>query len=122
MKLNFCHSCRRRSTTEVDHFVGKADGGTAELDNLQLICEGCRGLKTGRKEAPRRRAETARTAPKGVPYLGDGAHSIAPGVLHTRPQFCLRDPTPTPGQKPDAGAAQTALDARAHRRLPIAQT
>ena len=33
-------------STEVDHIIGKAKGGTDALDNLQGICEPCHKAKT----------------------------------------------------------------------------
>lgn len=48
-----CQPCKRlgRNTqgTEVDHIVGRADGGTDDDDNLQTICNTCHKEKTLRE-------------------------------------------------------------------------
>ncbi|MEP4557271.1 HNH endonuclease [Cobetia amphilecti] len=45
-----CQPCERMNritpATEVDHIVGKAQGGTDAADNLEAICKACHQAKT----------------------------------------------------------------------------
>ena len=40
------HNGRLTQATEVDHIVGKANGGDDSLDNLQSLCKPCHKAKT----------------------------------------------------------------------------
>ena len=46
-----CQVCRKqgriKAATEVDHIIGKAQGGTDDDVNLQAICAPCHASKTG---------------------------------------------------------------------------
>lgn len=54
-----CRPCKARAkisaTTQVDHIVPKAKGGTDDRSNLQGICDDCHALKTAHEQgAPMR--------------------------------------------------------------------
>lgn len=48
-----CQPCLRAGRytpgTEVDHIISKANGGTDDLDNLELICTECHKAKTSQE-------------------------------------------------------------------------
>ena len=46
---HLCQSCQRRAANEVDHIIGKAEGGTDEASNLQAICTRCHRAKTAQE-------------------------------------------------------------------------
>ncbi len=52
---HLCQVCRKQTATEVDHIIGKADGGTDDPGNLQAICTRCHKKKTARERAEMRR-------------------------------------------------------------------
>lgn len=41
-----CRSCDKRPSSEVDHIVPKAEGGSDHPDNLQGLCKSCHSRKT----------------------------------------------------------------------------
>jgi len=43
-----CRACGHAISTEVDHIVPKARGGTDEESNLQGLCSACHAAKTAR--------------------------------------------------------------------------
>lgn len=50
-----CSSCQRRASTQVDHIVPKAAGGTDEEHNLRGVCGDCHAAKTAREGTQGRR-------------------------------------------------------------------
>ena len=37
----FCEKCGRKKGLHFHHIIARQDGGTNDLDNLSLLCEGC---------------------------------------------------------------------------------
>lgn len=58
-----CQNCGNPGT-EVDHITPVSQGGTHDLDNLQLLCRRCHKAKTNRERAEAR--AKAQTNPKAT--------------------------------------------------------
>jgi len=41
-----CQHCQATVTLEIDHIIAVANGGTNDLDNLQLLCQSCNSRKS----------------------------------------------------------------------------
>lgn len=88
-----CQACRAEGRVTagnlVDHKVPKFEGGTDDLDNLQVLCKPCHVDKTAQESGRARRA--------GNPAAGAGqGHAVAP-----RPSAaCGADGMPTDPRHP----------------------
>lgn len=63
--------CNRKLTPRdkhihFDHIVPLADGGQHREQNLQILCEGCHGLKTGIEASARARTRSIRARAYGI--------------------------------------------------------
>jgi 5-methylcytosine-specific restriction protein A len=56
-----CRYCRACLSTQVDHIIPLAQGGTSERDNLAGVCRGCHNAKT-HTEAQRAKVAAGRTS------------------------------------------------------------
>ena len=70
-----CGNLAAEADMEVDHILPLADGGSNELDNLQLLCSSCHRAKTSRENS--RRAKSKRIA----------ARRVQPARRKPRPRF-----------------------------------
>lgn len=59
-----CKACGSAPSTEVDHVVGKADGGDDSAENLQGLCAGCHKIKTAGQASVSRATRRRRSGPK----------------------------------------------------------
>ncbi|MGH8592341.1 MAG: HNH endonuclease [Gammaproteobacteria bacterium] len=41
-----CHACKRNPSSDADHILPRAKGGSDTLDNLQGLCHACHARKT----------------------------------------------------------------------------
>lgn len=46
MRQPLCQHCRRAPTTDIDHILPMAAGGTNDYSNLQGLCKACHSRKT----------------------------------------------------------------------------